>query len=111
VTTHSVNNPARHLKYAALAIALGLTACVAPSQPFLDNARTICSSGDQVSCGQVPMYQAQVNAEHSEQAAEVAAGILAGIGAAAAGAAAGYAAAHPAPVYYAPVVICRWNCW
>jgi hypothetical protein len=101
---------ARSLKFGALALLLGATACVAPSQPYLDNARSLCASGDQVSCGQIPQFQAQVNAEHNEQAAKVATGFLAVLGAAAVGAAAGYAASHP--VYSPPVVyVCRYNCW
>jgi hypothetical protein len=96
---------------AALAATLLVTACAAPSQPFLDNANRLCTSGDQVSCQQVPGFQAQVNAEHNEQASKVAAGFVAVLGAAALGAAAGYAASHPAPVYYEPVIVCRWNCW
>jgi hypothetical protein len=96
---------------AACAVSLMLSACVAPSQPLLDNAKMLCASGDQVSCRQMPEYQALVNTEHNQQAANVAVGFLAVLGAAAAGAAAGYAASHPAPVYYAPVVVCRWGCW
>jgi hypothetical protein len=96
---------------AALAATLLVTACAAPTQPFLDNARTACAAGNQDQCGQIPNLQAQVNAEHNEQASKVAAGFVAVLGAAALGAAAGYAASHPAPVYYEPVIVCRWGCW
>lgn len=94
----------------SLALAVGLAACAAPSQPYLDNARTLCAGGDQTSCGQVPQFQAQVNAEHADQAGKVALGILGGLALVAGAAAAGYSAAHP--VYDPPVVVvCRWNCW
>ena len=97
---------------ASLALVIGLAACAAPSQPFLDQARIDCTAGDQSACRQVPSLQAQVNYEHQQQSEKVATGILLGLGAAAAGAAAGYAATHPAPVYYTPVVVCRgWGCW
>jgi hypothetical protein len=95
---------------ASVAVAIGLAACAAPSQPFLDSLRTQCTAGDQGACAGIPSAQAQVNYERQEQANKVAAGILLGLGAAAAGAAAGYAAAHPAPVYYTPVIVCRWGC-
>jgi hypothetical protein len=88
-----------------------VTACAAPSQPFLDQARIGCAGGNQGQCGEIPALQTQVNAEHNEQASKVAAGFVAVLGAAALGAAAGYAASHPAPVYYEPVIVCRWNCW
>jgi|SRR5580765_7217803 len=94
---------------AALALLLGVTACAAPSQPYLDNARALCSTGDQVSCKQVPGFEAQVSAEHAQQAREVAGGILLGLGALAVGAAAGYAASQP--TYYTPVYVCHgWGC-
>ncbi|HME22334.1 MAG TPA: hypothetical protein VKI44_13500 [Acetobacteraceae bacterium] len=103
----------RTLACLALSAAVVVSGCVAPSQPYLDNAKSLCASGDQVSCGQVPGFQAQVNAEHNEQAAKVAGGFLAVLGAVAVGAAAGYAASHP--VYAPPpppvVYVCRWNCW
>ena len=95
---------------ASLALVIGLAACAAPSQPFLDSARSMCASGNQTQCGMISGLQAQVNAEHQQQSEKVAAGILLGLGAAAAGAAAGYAASHPT-YYYTPVVVCRWNCW
>jgi hypothetical protein len=90
-----------------------LTACAAvPTQPALDQATIACNTaGNQAACGELPYLRAQVSREKSDQAAHVAAGIALGLGALAAGAAAGYAAAHPAPVYYTPVVVCRWNCW
>jgi hypothetical protein len=95
---------------ASIALVIGLAACTAPSQPFLDQLRTQCSTGDQGACAGIPSAQAQVNYEHSEQASKVAAGLLLGLGAVAAGAAAGYSAAHPT-YYYTPVVVCRgWNC-
>ena len=85
-----------------------LAGCVAPSQPYLDNAKLLCQHGDPVSCRQVPGYQAQVNAEHAQQARDVAGGILLGLGAIAAGAAAGYSASQP---HYQTVVVCRgWYC-
>ena len=93
---------------AIAAAALLLTACVAPSQPYLDQARTSCTTGDQDACRQVPGLQAEVNLEHqqqSEQAGSVALGVLAVV----AGAALGFAEAN-APVY-TPVVVCRRNCW
>jgi hypothetical protein len=103
VTTHRV------IMSAALALLLGVTACAAPSQPFLDSARINCASGNQMSCSQVPALQAQVNEEHAQQSREVGLGILAVLGAAAAGASAGYAASHPV---YQPVYVCRgWGCW
>ena len=98
----------RHL--IALAAILPIAACAAPSQPFLDAARANCTAGIQASCAQVPSLQAQVNAEHDQQAQQVGAALLLGLTAAAVGAAAGYAASHPAPteVY----VVCRpwWSC-
>jgi hypothetical protein len=95
---------------ASVALLIGLAACAAPSQPFLDQARTGCATGDQSACHSIAGLQAQVNYEHQQQSEKVAAGILLGLGAAAAGAAAGYAASHPT-YYYTPVVICRgWNC-
>jgi hypothetical protein len=102
----------RKLLPIALSGALLVAACSAPTQPYLDNARALCSTGDQVSCGQIPSLQAQVNAEHNDQAGKVALGVLAVLGAAAAGAAAGYAASHPAPSYTEVVVVCRpwWSC-
>ena len=94
----------------ALALVVGLTACAAPSQPYLDSARAQCSTGDQVSCGQIPQLQSQVNAEHNEQAGKVALGVLGGLAIVAA-AAAGVAAAANPPTYYYPVIVCRgWNC-
>ena len=97
---------------AVVAGTIMLAACTAPTQPFLDQARTDCTAGSQQACSVIPQLQAQVNAEHNDQAAKVATGFLAVLGAAAAGAAAGYAASHPAPVYVAPVVVCRgWGCW
>jgi hypothetical protein len=95
---------------ASLAVVMGLAACAAPSQPFLDSARSMCAAGNQTQCEMIPRIEAQVNLEHQQQSEKVAAGILLGLGAAAAGAAAGYAAAHPT-YYYTPVVVCRWNCW
>jgi hypothetical protein len=99
----------RLLARAALATLLAVTACAAPSQPYLDEVQAGCSKGIQAACVQVPQFQAQVNAEHSQQAANVATGFLAVLGAAAMGAAAGYAATRPvyvAPAYSAPVVVC-----
>jgi hypothetical protein len=94
----------------APAVALLVAACVAPSQPFLDQARAGCLAGDRFQCSNVPTLQSQMNAEHAQQSRQVAAGILLGLGAAAAGAAAGYAASHPT-YYYTPVVVCRgWYC-
>ena len=101
----------RRLQIAAIATLLTVTACAAPSQPYLDAVEAGCAKGNKAACEQVPQFQAQVNAEHNQQAAQVATGFLAVLGAAAMGAAAGYAASHPAPVYYAPVVVCRWGCW
>ena len=94
---------------AAVAATLLVTACAAPSQPFLDQAQAQCLTGDQNACRQVPSLQAQVTHGHNQQAAEVATGFLAVLGAAAMGAAAGYAASQP--VYVQPVVLCRWGCW
>jgi hypothetical protein len=90
----------------APAVALLVAACVAPSQPFLDQARAGCLAGDRFQCSNVPTLQSQMNAEHAQQSRQVAAGILLGLGAAAAG----YAASHPT-YYYTPVVVCRgWYC-
>jgi hypothetical protein len=95
---------------AVLAVTLGVAACAAPSQPYLDIAQQQCAKGDQRACDGVPFLQADVAREHNEQAGQVALGILAVLGAAAAGAAAGYAASHP--VYTSPevIVVCRWGC-
>ena len=93
---------------AVLCAAMTLAACAAPSQPYLDNARALCTSGDQASCGQIPQFQAQVDAEHNQQAAAVAIGIAGGLAAVAVGAGAAYGAARPV---YQPVIVCRWNCW
>ena len=95
---------------AALAV-VTLAACVAPSQPFLDQARKDCQAGSQNACGRIGELQAQVNYEHekqSEQAAAVALGLL---GAVAAGAAA-YGAATTPTYYVTPtVVVCgRYYC-
>ena len=111
MTISTLLTHARRLQIAAIATLLTVTACAAPSQPYLDAVQAGCVKGDQVACGRVPVLQAQVNTEHSQQAAQVATGFLAVLGAAAMGASAGYAASHPAPVYYAPVVVCRWGCW
>jgi len=113
MTISILSTRARSLKLATLATLLAVTACAAPSQPYLDAVQAGCSTGDQVACGRVAPLQAQVNAEHNQQAAQVAAGFLAVLGAAAAGAAAGYAASRPvyvAPVYSAPVIVCRFGC-
>jgi hypothetical protein len=98
-------------RLALTGVLLAAAACSAPSQPYLDNAKLLCQRGDQVSCGQVPGYQAQVNAEQNEAAGKVAIGILLGLTAVAAGAAAGYSASQPSYVY-APVIVCRsrWGC-
>jgi len=112
MTISILSTRARSLKLATLATLLAVTACAAPSQPYLDGVRAGCAKGIQAACEQVAPLQAQVNAEHNQQAAEVATGFLAVLGAAAAGAAAGYAASHPVyvtPVY--PVVVCRFGCW
>jgi|SRR5580765_5261217 hypothetical protein len=94
---------------AALALLLGVTACAAPSQPWLDNMRRLCSTGSQAACDAVPVAQSKVDAEHAQQAREVAGGILLGLGALAVGAAAGYAASQP--TYYTPVYVCHgWGC-
>jgi hypothetical protein len=91
----------------ALASALLLAACAAPSQPYLDSARSGCTAGDRAACGSVPALQAQVNAEQNEQASKVALGILLGVTAVAAGAAAGYSASQPS---YVIVCRSRWGC-
>jgi hypothetical protein len=89
-----------------LAVVIGLTACAAPSQPFLDQARGDCQFGNQDACRRVSGLQAQVNYEHAQQSEKVAAGLLLGLGALVAGAAAGYAASQPT------YVVCRgWGCW
>jgi peptidoglycan/LPS O-acetylase OafA/YrhL len=94
----------------AILAAVSLAACAAPSQPFLDQARSSCTAGDQTACGSVAGLQAQVNYEHQVQSQEAAAGVAAVLGALAVGAAAGYAATRP--VYYEPVVVCRgWRCY
>ena len=95
-----------NIKHAALALVVGLAACAAPSQPYLDDARAMCTSGHPDYCAQIPALQAQVNVEHQQQAAQAALAI----GALAVGAAAGYAASRP--VYYRPdvVIVCRWRC-
>jgi hypothetical protein len=95
------------LKYAVVAVIVGLSACTAPSQPFLDQARTDCQFGHQDACRRVSGLQAQVNYEHAQQSERVASGLLLGLGALAAGAAAGYAASQPTTY-----VVCRgWSCW
>jgi hypothetical protein len=109
MNTHIVSNSARRFKLAALALVVGLSACAAPSQPYLDNARALCSTGDQFSCGQIPQFQSQVNAEHNEQAGKIALGVLVVLGAVAGAAAAAHAPPPPPPP--PPVVIvCRFGC-
>jgi len=97
-------------RLAALALAVCVTACGAvPSQPYLDDARVTCTSGNQAACATMPALQSRVNAEKQEQAVGVAGGILAVLGAVALGVAAGYEASQP--VYYQPVVVvCHWRC-
>ena len=95
---------------AVLAAVTGLSACAAPSQPFLDQARIECGYGSQSACQRVSGLQAQVNYEQQQQSEKVAAGLLLGLGAIAAGAAAGYSASQPT-YYYTPVYVCRgWRC-
>jgi hypothetical protein len=95
---------------AVLAVVMGLTACSAPTQPFLDQARIECGYGSQDACRRVSGLQAQVNYEQQQQSEKVAAGLLLGLGAIAAGAAAGYSASQPT-YYYQPVYVCRgWRC-
>jgi hypothetical protein len=90
---------------AALALITGLAACAAPSQPYLDEARTQCATGHMGYCAAIRELQARVNAEKQEQAATAAAVA----GALAIGAAAAYGASRP--VYQPDVVIvCRWGC-
>ena len=89
---------------AALAAAITVTACAAPSQPFLDQARKDCQSGDQSACGRIGELQAQVNYEREKQSEQAAAAALAIVGGLAAGAAA-YGAATAPTYYYTPVVV------
>lgn len=96
----------------ATASAVLLAGCVAPTEPYLNQAKTDCASGQARACQAVPSLQAQVTSEKNEQAKEVALGLLLGVTAVAAGAAAGYSASHPT-YYSAPVVVvCRpwWAC-
>jgi hypothetical protein len=97
-----------NIKHAALALVVGLAACAAPSQPYLDNARTMCTSGHPDFCSQIPDLQARVNVEQNEQAKGVALGVLGILGAVAIGAAAAYGASQP--TYTDVVVVCRWRC-
>jgi hypothetical protein len=86
---------------AILAAALALTACAAPSQPYLDNAVSLCHNGNQQACGVVPTLQSQVQSEKNQQAREVGQGFLAVLGALALGAAAVADAYYtPAPTIY-----------
>lgn len=93
-----------------------VTACSAPTQPYLDHARANCNDLAQTdldrrtACEAIPHLQAQVSAEHNEQAGKVAAGILLGILTIGVAAAAGYSAAHSPPTEI--VVVCRpwWSC-
>ena len=45
---------------AALALAITLAARSAPTQPFLDDARTMCAIGRSDYCRLVPIFQAKV---------------------------------------------------
>lgn len=94
----------------ALAATLGLTACASPYADGLKASLSACQQGDQGACSesrQLSVADQQWHAQQNERAATVALGILAGV---AAGANA-YAAARQPAVVYAPVVVCRWNCW
>jgi hypothetical protein len=91
----------------AIVLALAVAACSTPSQPYLDNARTMCASGHMGYCAAIRELQARVNTEQAQQAQNAAA-IL---GAVAIGAAAVYGASRP--VYTPPpsvVILCRWGC-
>lgn len=95
----------------AVAAAILLSACAAPSQPYLDHARTACAVGDQYQCSSIPPLESAVNSEHQEQAGKIASGIFEVLGAIILGAAAVAVAAAPPPTHYYPVVTCTgWNC-
>lgn len=108
----------RRARVAASITALAmLAACTAPSQPFLDAARSHCFQGHQPACDRLPYLEAVVQREKNEQAEKAAAGFAVGLGVLAVGAAAGYAASRP--YYYEPyyrprtvVVVCNspWGC-
>lgn len=63
-------------------VTLLVSACVAPSQPLLDQAIAACQAGDPASCATVPTLRVQVANEHEIQGMAAAAALL-GVAAAA----------------------------
>lgn len=93
------------MRATVLLLALGLAACTAPSQGLLNATTQSCSQGDRSACAQLPMINAQVQAENQNN--QVITGVAAGAGGLVGGAALGGAFGRH---YYGYPYHC-WGCW
>lgn len=67
------------MRFVFMALVLGLAACTAPSQGLLNQATAACSYGDRLACAQLPVLNAQVQAENQQN--QIATGAAVGLGA------------------------------
>ncbi|MBV8093950.1 MAG: hypothetical protein JO110_12060 [Acetobacteraceae bacterium] len=88
-------------------LSVGVVACTAPSQGLLNATTQACNQGDRNACTQLPMINAQVQAENQNN--QIMTGVAAGAGGLVGGAVLGGAFG---PHYYGyPYYHHCWGCW